>query len=123
MTAYSSSSPQEQPDNVRPARFRRSVSVTGDRILVAVPSDAERRSKGGILIPQTAASVDRKGMWGEVIGVGPHVRNVDQGDEVLYLPDDGVEVDIRGESYLIVRERDVHAIASARGDGATGLYL
>ncbi len=108
---------------VSASALRRSVAVLGDRILVAVPADAERRSKGGILIPATAQSVDRKGMWGQVIGVGPHVRQVDTGDEVLYVPDDAIEVDVQGESYLIVRERDVHAVASTRRDGATGLYL
>jgi chaperonin GroES len=99
------------------------VSITGDRVLVAPPADAERRSKGGILIPATAQSVDRKGIWGETIGVGPHVRNIATGDEVLYLPEDAIEVDIRGDTYLIVRERDIHAVASPRREGATGLYL
>ncbi len=102
---------------------RRSVVVLGDRVLVAPPSDAERRTKGGILIPATAASVDRKGIWGEAIAVGPHVRHVDIGDEVLYVPEDAVEVDVQGDPYLVVRERDVHAVASTRRDGATGLYL
>jgi chaperonin GroES len=103
--------------------FRRHVAVLGDRVLVAAPDDAERRSKGGILIPATATSIDRKGIWGKTIGVGPHVRNVDVGDDVLYLPDDAIEVDVQGDSYLIVRERDVHAVASTRRDGMTGLYL
>ncbi|HEX2027794.1 MAG TPA: hypothetical protein VHF25_07315 [Nitriliruptorales bacterium] len=40
------------------------MAVTGDRILVAPPPDAERRSKGGIVIPATARSIDRKGVWG-----------------------------------------------------------
>jgi chaperonin GroES len=102
---------------------RRSVAVLGDRVLVAPPDDAERRSKGGILIPATAESVDRKGIWSETIGVGPHVRHVSVGDEILYLPDDAIEVDVQGESYLIVRERDIHAVGSTRRDGATGLYL
>ncbi|MDX1659910.1 MAG: co-chaperone GroES [Nitriliruptorales bacterium] len=106
-----------------PVDFRLSVAVTGDRVLVEPPEDAERRTKAGILIPATAKSVDRKGIWGEVIGVGPHVRNAQVSDEVLYLPEDAIEVDIRGEPYLIVRERDVHAVASTRRDGATGLYL
>ena len=106
-----------QPDS------RRSVAVTGDRILVALPEDAERRSSGGILIPATAKSVDKRGVWGETIGVGPHVRNIDAGDEVLYLPEDAIEVDVRGETYLIVRERDVHAVASDAGTEGTGLYL
>jgi len=98
--------------------------VTSDRILLEIPDDAERRSKGGILIPATAQSVDRKGIWGETLGVGPNVRNVAPGDEVLYLPEDAIEVDVRGETYLIVRERDVHAVASDGGtEGGTGLYL
>ena len=103
--------------------IRRNVAILGDRVLVAPPGDAERRTKAGILIPATARSVDRKGIWSEAIGVGPHVRNVDTGDEVLYLPEDAIEVDVQGESYLIVRERDVHAVGTTRRDGATGLYL
>jgi chaperonin GroES len=103
--------------------LRRGVAVLGDRVLVAPPEDAERRSKGGILIPATARSVDRKGIWGETLGVGPHCRQVSVGDEVLYLPEDAIEVDVQGDAYLIVRERDVHAVASTRRDGATGLYL
>ncbi len=106
-----------------PPDTRRSVAVTSDRILVAVPDGAERRTKGGILIPATAQSVDRKGLWGETLGVGPNVRNVDVGDEILYLPEDAIEVDVRGDTYLIVRERDVHAVASDRSEGVTGLYL
>lgn len=102
---------------------RRSVAVMGDRVLVALRDGGERTSKGGILIPATAQSVDRKGIWGEVKAVGPHVRHVQGDDEVLYLPEDAIEVDVRGETYLIVRERDIHAVASSRTDGATGLYL
>jgi chaperonin GroES len=102
---------------------RRGVAVLGDRVLVAPPEDAERRSRGGIVIPATARSVDRKGIWGLTIGVGPNVRQVATGDEVLYLPEDAIEVDIQGEPYLIVRERDIHAVASHQADNATGLYL
>ncbi len=105
------------------AAVRRSVAVLGDRVLVAPPEDTERKSKGGILIPATARSIDRKGIWGEAIGIGPHVRQLGVGDDVLYLPEDAIEVDVQGEAYLIVRERDVHAVASNRRDGATGLYL
>lgn len=121
---------QAEPDAASRARdpqrleeVRRSVAVLGDRVLVAPPEDTERKSKGGILIPATARSIDRKGIWGEAIGVGPHVRQLGLGDDVLYLPEDAIEVDVQGEAYLIVRERDVHAVASHRRDGATGLYL
>lgn len=105
------------------ARLRRHVAVLGDRVLVAPPDAGERQTKGGILIPATARSVDRKGIWGEALGVGPHVRHVQPHDNVLYLPDDAIEVDVQGDHYLIVRERDVHAIASTRREDATGLYL
>jgi chaperonin GroES len=102
---------------------RRSVQVMGDRVLLDLPDGAERSTRSGILIPATAQSVDRTGLWGEVRAVGPHVRTVAIGDEVLYLPEDAIEVDVRGETYLIVREREVHAIATTRTDNTTGLYL
>jgi chaperonin GroES len=107
----------------QPLHDRRSVAVLGDRVLVSPPDGSERRTKAGILIPATAQSVDRKGIWGEAIGVGPHVRNLAAGDEVLYLPEDAIEVDVQGEPYLIVRERDIHAVGTTRHDNATGLYL
>ena len=41
-----------------------------------------------------------------------------------WLRDAGLEVEVRGDDYLILRERDIHAVASPRLDGAgTGLYL
>jgi chaperonin GroES len=48
---------------------------------------------------------------------------VEQGDRVLLLPDSGIEVEVRGEEYLLVREREVHAVASEREDPGTGIYL
>lgn len=102
---------------------RHSIRMTADRIL-ARPSDeiGERKSRAGILIPATA-NVDRRLHWATVVAVGPTVRNVEEGDRVLFAPDSGYEVEIRGEDYLILRERDVHATASGRGEAETGLYL
>jgi chaperonin GroES len=102
---------------------KQSIRMTADRLLV-LPSEeiGERKSRGGILIPATA-NRDRRLGWGEVVAAGPTVRNVEDGDRVLFAPDAGYEVEIRGEEYLILRERDVHAVASAREDGQTGLYL
>ncbi len=99
------------------------IRMTADRIL-ARPSDeiGERRSRAGILIPATA-NVDRRLAWAEVIAVGPTVRNVEEGDQVLFAPDSGFEVEIRGDEYLILRERDVHAVASTKAAAETGLYL
>lgn len=100
------------------------VRVTGDRILCALPDDGDRRSKGGILIPATAKAADRRGLWGDVTEVGPLVRSIEAGDKVLFLPESAIEVDVRGDVFLIVRERDVHAVASNERDaGSTGLYL
>src|SRR5262245_61988250 len=97
--------------------------MTADRILVR-PSDelGERKSRAGILIPATA-NVNRRLVWAEVVAVGPTVRNVAEADRVLFAPDTGFEVEIRGDEFLILRERDVHAVASSQSEGQTGLYL
>ena len=100
-----------------------SIRMNADRVLVRRPAEGERTSKGGLLIPATAASVNKRCVWGEVVAVGPNVRNIEPGDQVLHLPDGGFEVEIRGEEYFLLRERDVHAVASDRADGGTGLYL
>ena len=44
-------------------------------------------------------------------------------DKVLFSPEDRYEVDVQGEDYIILRERDIHAVASERIEGGTGLYL
>ena len=97
--------------------------MAADRLLVAREPEGDRATKGGLLIPATAASVTKRCVWSEVIAVGPSVRSVEAGDHVLHLPDGGLEVEIRGEEYLLLRERDVHAVASDRMDAGTGLYL
>lgn len=100
-----------------------SVRMTADRVLVRRPPEGERQSKGGLLIPATATSVNKRCIWSEVVAVGPSVRNIETGDQVLHLPEGGLEVEIRGEDYFLLRERDIHAVASNRMDGGTGLYL
>lgn len=102
---------------------KHSIRMTADRLLVTPSQEAgDRRSRSGILIPATA-SVSRRLVWAEVVAAGPTVRTVEEGDRVLFSPDAGFEVEIRGEEYLILRERDVHAVASARAEGQSGLYL
>jgi chaperonin GroES len=102
---------------------KQSIRMTTDRILVR-PSDeiGERKSRAGILIPATA-NENRRLVWAQVVAVGPTVRHVEEDDRVLFSPESGHEVEIRGDEYLILRERDVHAVASTRGEGQTGLYL
>lgn len=99
------------------------IKMLHDRLLVSLSKEAgERRSSGGIVIPATA-EVAKRLVWGEVVGVGNHVRQIKPGDQVLFSPDDQHEVEVHGESLIILRERDAHAIAAERIEESTGLYL
>lgn len=103
--------------------MKRAITMLNDRLLVREPTEeGERRSRSGILIPATA-QVARRLRWADVVAVGPHVRSIKAHDRVLFNPEDCFEVEMRSENYLIVRERDVHAVAAERLDGGTGLYL
>src|SRR5262249_33209324 len=108
------------PDGESPDDVKQSIRMTADRIL-ALPTKemGERKSRAGIVIPATAAQ-NRRLDWAKVVAVGPTVRNVEEGDLVLFAPDAGFEVDIRGEDHLILRGRDVHAVASSRSEGRGG---
>ena len=101
------------------------IKMLHDRIMVELDEDAgERKSSGGIVIPATAAMGARRLAWSRVVAVGPHARAVEAGDRVLFDPQDKSEVEVAGETYVVMRERDVHAVASDRlGDESTGLYL
>jgi chaperonin GroES len=97
--------------------------MLSDRVLVQIPqAEGERKSRSGILIPATA-QVSKRLTWAEVVAVGPHVRTIKPGDQVMFNPEDRYEVEVQGDDYLILRERDIHAVASERIDGGTGLYL
>jgi chaperonin GroES len=99
------------------------IKMLNDRLLVRIPrEEGERRSSGGILIPATA-QVARRLVWADVVEVGANVRTVQVGDRVLFSPEDRYEVEVGGDDYLILRERDVHAVAASRIEGSTGLYL
>src|ERR1700744_1239215 len=99
------------------------IKMLHDRVLVKEPrEDGERGSTGGILIPATA-SVAKRPVWAGGLAVGNHVRAVEVGDRVLFSPDDHHEVEIAGEQFLLLRERDLHAVAAERNDANTGLYL
>src|SRR6202050_4313957 len=99
------------------------ISVLADRVLVQMgQAEGERRSRAGILIPATA-QVSRRLTWAEAVAVGPHVRSVKVGDNVLFNPEDRFEVEVQGDEYVILRERVIHAVAAERIDSGTGLYL
>ena len=102
----------------------RAIKLLHDRVLVAAGGpDGERTSTGGILIPATA-QVGKRLTWAEVVAVGPNVRTLETGDRVLFDPEELSSVEIHGEEFLLMRERDAHAVAAARHDEAgTGLYL
>lgn len=101
------------------------IRMLHDRVLVQLDRDAgERRSSGGIVIPATAALGGRRLAWCDVVAVGAHVRTVEVGDRVLFDPEDKAEVEVQGDAYVVMRERDIHAVAAERlGDSQTGLYL
>jgi chaperonin GroES len=86
-----------------------------DRVVVK-PSAAEEKTKGGIIVPDTAKE---KPVWGTVIAVGPGkvsdegkliAPEVKVGDSVLYGKYSGTEVTIDSEELLIMRESDIFAI-------------
>jgi len=86
-----------------------------DRVVIK-PSEAEEKTKGGIILPDTAKE---KPVIGEIVAVGPGKvtedgkkvpMEVKVGDKVLYGKYSGTEVTIEGDQYLIMREADVFAI-------------
>ena len=86
-----------------------------DRVVVR-RLEEEERTKGGIIIPDTAKE---KPQQGEVIAVGPGARNeegqlvaldVKEGDRVLFGKWSGTEVKIDGEDLLIMKESDILGI-------------
>ena len=99
------------------------IRMLHDRVLVALEGEGERRSGGGIVIPATA-SVGRRLSWGTVVAVGHNVRQVELEDRVLFDPEDRAEVEVQAKDYVVLRERDIHAVAAVRvDDGQTGLHL
>lgn len=86
-----------------------------DRVIVK-PSEAEEKTKGGIILPDIAKE---KPIEGTVIAIGPGKTfddgkvvkpEVKVGDKVLYGKYSGTEVTVEGEEYLIMRESDIFAI-------------
>lgn len=98
------------------------IKMLNDRLLVRLSEDGERTSSGGILIPATAQMAKRL-VWAEVVALGPNVRSAEVGDKVLFSPDDRYEVEVQGDDYIMLRERELHAVAAHRIEASTGLYL
>jgi chaperonin GroES len=86
-----------------------------DRIVVE-PMEAEEKTRGGIVIPDSAKEKPQKG---KVISVGPGrvldngkrvAPAVKKGDTVVYAKYGGMEIEIDGKEYMILRESDLLAI-------------
>jgi chaperonin GroES len=100
------------------------IRMLHDRVLVRIEGEGgERRSSAGIVIPATA-SVGKRLSWATAVGIGPSVRSIVVGDRVLFDPEERSEVELHGRDYVLLRERDVHAVAASRVEpDGTGLYL
>ena len=81
-----------------------------DRVIIK-PSPAEDKTKGGLIIPDTAKE---KPLQGEVLAAGNGTKDEEMvlkaGDTVLYGKYAGTEVELDGEKYLIMRQSDVLAV-------------
>ncbi|MCM8773829.1 MAG: co-chaperone GroES [Candidatus Omnitrophica bacterium] len=93
------------------------IKPLGDRVVIK-PSEEKERTKGGIVLPDTAKE---KPQEGEIVAVGEGKRSDDGkiiplsvkvGDKVLYGKYSGTEITINDEDYLIVREDEILAIIS-----------
>jgi chaperonin GroES len=94
------------------------LNPLADRVIIK-PSEAEEKTKGGIILPDTAKE---KPIEGTVVAAGPGKvtddgktvqLGVKVGDKVLYGKYSGTEITVEGEEYLIMRESDIFAIVSA----------
>ena len=86
------------------------VKPLSDRVLI-LPNPAEEKTAGGLIIPDTAKE---KPLAGNVVAVGPGTSEVTmevkEGDQVLYGKYAGQEIQIEGETYLIMKQNDILAI-------------
>ena len=100
------------------------IRMLHDRVLASTEGEAlERQTGGGLVIPATA-SIGKRLAWAAVVAIGQHVRQVQIGDRVLYDPADRAEVELQSKGYVLLRERDIHAVAAPRVEAdPTGLYL
>ena len=117
----------EPPELNRPTPVsddvKQPITMLNDRVLVHVPASRRRatvtcrhphsRHRLGSAPPELGRGCRR----------GPNVRAIRAGDRVLFNPDECFEVEVQGEDYVILRERDIPAVASERLEDGTGLYL
>jgi chaperonin GroES len=104
-----------QQDIQRKEEVSMQITPLGDRILVK-PLEAEEKTKGGIILPDTAKE---KPQEGRVVAVGKGKTSDDgkvqplevkPGDKILYGKYSGTEIKLEDEEHLIIKEEDVLAI-------------
>lgn len=87
------------------------IQPLADRVLVQ-PQEAEEKTAGGIIIPDTAKK--ERPIEGKVLAVGQGTKDekmvLKVGDKVLYGKYSGTEVELDGENFLIMRQSDVLAV-------------
>src|SRR5262245_61499900 len=98
-----------------PSRTKVKFQPLEDRVLIQ-PVDANEKTAGGIILPDTAKEKPQRG---KVLAVGPGktlkngkrgAMNLRVGDEVVYGKYSGTEVDLGTETYVVIRESDVLAV-------------
>jgi chaperonin GroES len=81
-----------------------------DRVIIK-PAPADEKTKGGLIIPDTAKEKPQRG---EVVAVGPgkdgNLMTVTAGDAVLYGKYSGQEISHEGQDYIIMREDEILVI-------------
>ncbi len=86
------------------------IKPFADRVIIKA-AEAETKTAGGIIIPDSAKEKPQKGT---VVAVGPGKKDeptsVKVGDSILYGKYAGTEINIEGTEYLIMRESDIFAI-------------
>lgn len=82
----------------------------GDKVLIK-PWPAEEKTKGGLIIPESA---QERPLRGQVAAVGPgkdgNMMTVQEGDFVMYGPYSGREIEIEGEKYVIMKEDEIFIV-------------
>lgn len=88
------------------------VNMLGDRVLI-IPDDAEEKTAGGIIVPDTVKEKPKKGTV-MLVGRGSwddellkRIHEIQPGDKVVYSKYAGTELKINGTDYVILRESDV----------------
>lgn len=118
--------PRPQPS--KPARRagaqpHLAIRMLHDRVLLSDEGESgERQTGGGLIIPATA-QLGKRLAWASVVAIGANVRQVRLGDRVLYDPAERAEVELDGKEYVLLRERDLHAVSTPEHDPDAGLYL